>query len=54
MWHNHPLSQSEKQDIKNTSEREGWKPQERGVGQNFGGISNIEGGWNPLPIMCHK
>ena len=35
MLHNHPFSQPEKQDIKNTSEREGWKPQERGVGQNF-------------------
>ena len=35
MWHNHPFSQPEKKDIKNTSEREGWNRQERGVGQKF-------------------
>ena len=35
MWRNHPFSQPEKQDIKNTNEHEGWKRQERRVGENF-------------------
>ena len=52
--------QSKKQDIKNRSGGEGWRQQERGVGQNLlgqaikRGLYNIEGVRNPLPTMTHK